>query len=107
MIPPDVVVLDLASSGGRGLRIVDDVHAAVPSAAVVLLAPFEGLRTSAVSAGAYDLVGTDDLRPLGRTLRRLAAELDARDSITLPAGPHLLPARRGLQRKAGRKSSGS
>ncbi len=82
-----LLVLDLASAGTRGLRIVDTLQRAVPSCAVVLLAPFEGLRAAALEAGAYDLAGRDDLRDLERCLRRLTAELDARDLAALCVHP--------------------
>ncbi len=86
-VAPGLVVLDLASAASRGLRIVEDLHTSVPTCAIVLLAPFEGLRGPALSVGAYDLVGTEDLRDLERCLRRLTAELDARDSAALRAHP--------------------
>ena len=79
-LSPDLVVFDLASGGSRGLWIVQDLHSAAPGCVVVLLSPFEGLRESALAAGAYELTGRDDLRDLERCLRRLTAELDARDS---------------------------
>ena len=82
LVSPEVVVVDIASGGSRGLGIVGDVRAAVPACAGVLLAPFEGLRDSAREAGAYDLVGTDDLRDFERCLRRLGAELSAKESAT-------------------------
>ena len=76
-LSPALVVFDLACSGSRGLAIVQDLQSAAPGCIVVLLAPFPGLRQSALVAGAYDLTGTDDLRGLERCLRRLVAELDA------------------------------
>ena len=77
---PRVVVFDLASGGSRGLHVIDDLR--TPGCAIVLLAPFEALRSSALAAGAYELTGKDDLRQLERCLRRLTAELDAGDSVT-------------------------
>lgn len=79
-LSPALVVFDLGSGGSRGLRIVQDLQVAAPGCIVVLLAPFEGLRESALAAGAYELTGKDDLRDLERCLRRLAAELDAKGS---------------------------
>ncbi len=79
-VSPEVVVVDLASGGSRGLRVVVDLRTAVPSCAVIVLSPFEGLREPALEAGAYELAGTDDLRDLERCLRRLTAELSARES---------------------------
>ena len=84
---PQLLVLDLASGGIRGLGIVQTVRYAAPACAVVLLSPFEGLRTAALEAGAYELAGKDDLRDLERCLRRLKAELDARDSAGLRVQP--------------------
>jgi DNA-binding response OmpR family regulator len=75
---PALFVLDLASSGFGGLRLVGALRARLPDCAIVLLSPFESLRERALEAGAYDLVGRDDLRTLAACLRRLNAELDAR-----------------------------
>ena len=86
-LSPELVVFDLASGGSRGLRIVEDFRSAAPDCVVVLLAPFEGLRESALEAGAYELTGKDDLRHLERCLRRLTAELDARDSAARSGHP--------------------
>lgn len=87
----ELVVFDLAAGGSRGLGVIQDIRSAAPGCAVVLLAPFEGLRQSALEAGAYELTGRDDLRHLERCLRRLSAELDARDSTDPPAQPGLQP----------------
>ena len=80
LLSPQLVVFDLASAGSRGLRVVKDLQGAAPGCTVVLLAPFDGLRESALAVGAYELTGKDDLRDLERCLRRLTAELDARSS---------------------------
>ena len=89
-LSPQLVVVDLASGGSRGLGLVEDLRGAVPTCSVVVLAPFEGLRESALAAGAYDLVGTDDLRDLERCLRRLSAELSASESGARGAQPDVL-----------------
>ncbi len=89
LLSPEVLVFDLASGGARGLGVVEDLRRMVPGCAVVLLAPFDGLLESALEAGAYDLVGKDDLRDLERCLRRLRAELDARDASDLGTQPDL------------------
>src|SRR4051794_40041847 len=80
-VSPALVVFDLAAGGARGLRPVADLRRAVPRCAVVVLAPFETLRDAALHAGAYELVGRDDLRDLHRCLRRLSAEIAARESV--------------------------
>jgi ActR/RegA family two-component response regulator len=82
-LAPDVLVLDLAGGGVRGLRLVRELRRALPRCAIVLLTPFETLRDAAVEAGAYELVGRDDLRDLQRCLLRLGADLDARGSAVL------------------------
>ena len=66
----EVVVLELAMAGAQGLRIVRDVLDAAPGCAVILLAPFENLRESAISAGAFELI-TNDLGILERCLHEL------------------------------------
>jgi ActR/RegA family two-component response regulator len=91
---PALVVFDLASGGRRGLRVVADLKA-VTNGAVLLLAPFEGLRLPAQGVGAYDLVGKDDLRDLERCLRRLRAELDAKDNVLLRSHPDVFGDPRG------------
>ena len=68
---------DLASGGSHGLLIVRHLLRFVPTCAVVLLAPFDGLREPALKAGAYELVGKEDLRDLERCLLRPAGDLDA------------------------------
>lgn len=86
---PDVVIFDLADGGVRGLRLVRDLRRALPRCAIVVLGPFETLRDEAIEAGAYELVGTDDLRDLQRCLERIGADLDARGSRV----PHRLHVR--------------
>ena len=71
-VRPDVVVLELALAGARGLGIVPALLGALPQCAIILLSPFDTLRESALDAGAYDLVGKDDLHDLGLCFRRLA-----------------------------------
>ncbi len=70
-----VILLDLALAGMAGLRIIASLRAVAPSAVIVLLSPFAGLRRAAVDAGAYELVDPHDLRELERCLDRLVAEV--------------------------------
>jgi DNA-binding response OmpR family regulator len=70
---PDLIVLELALAGERGLGIVSVLLGELPVSAVILLSPFETLRTPALEAGAYELVGKRDLRDLAGAVRRLAA----------------------------------
>ena len=86
-LSPELVVFDLTSGGSRGVGVVEDLRSAAATCVVVVLAPFEGLRQSALDAGAYELTGKDDLRDLERCLRRLTAELDARDSAARSVQP--------------------
>jgi ActR/RegA family two-component response regulator len=84
----DLLVFDLASAGNRGLNLVRDMRVALPGCAIVVLAPFEGLRAAALAAGAHALIGRDDLRDLSACLRALAAQLDARvPAESGPTGP--------------------
>jgi hypothetical protein len=71
---PDLLVLELALAGARGLGIVPAVLDAAPGCRVVLVSTFDKLRAPALEAGAYDLVGRDDFRDLEQCLRRLQAE---------------------------------
>jgi DNA-binding response OmpR family regulator len=84
---PQLVIVDLPSVGVRGLGIIEDLQTTARMCTVVLLAPFEGLRDSALDAGAYELIGKEDLRDLDVCLRRLAAELSARDVAALCSEP--------------------
>lgn len=72
-IQPNLVVIDLALTGERGLRIVPELHEAAPGCAVVVAAPpeFVDLRLDAVASGAVTLVKTSDLRPLQCSVERL------------------------------------
>ena len=83
-VRPDLLVLELALTGSRGVGIVRPMLDAVPGCAVVLLSPFERLRAPALEGGAYGLVGRDDLRDLDRCLRRLQTDCGRRQS----PGPH-------------------
>ena len=71
---PDTVVLDLTLSGDLGLGAVTRIHAAYPDCAVIVVSSFEAIRVAALEAGAYDFVGTADLRALEQSLRRLAGD---------------------------------
>lgn len=70
---PDLVVVNLALAGQRGLDVVAALQEAAPGCAVVVLAPpeFADLRFDAVAAGAITLVETCDLRPLQCSIERL------------------------------------
>jgi len=72
-VQPDLVVVDLASVGEHGLRIVGELQQAAPGCAVVVAAPptFADLRLDAVAAGAITLIETSDLRPLQCSIERL------------------------------------
>ena len=72
-IQPNLVVIDLALTGQRGLRIVPELHEAAPGCAVVVCAPpeFVDLRLDAVASGAVTLVKASDVRPLHCSVERL------------------------------------
>ncbi len=72
-VQPDLVVIDLALAGERGLRIVRQLQQVAPGCAVVVAAPpeFGDLRLDAVAAGAVTLIETCDLRPLQCSIERL------------------------------------
>ena len=86
---PDVLVLDLALAGIRGLDVVRDLHQASPTCAVIVLSSFVSLREDAVAAGARALVDVRDLRELDGVLATLtrAIELDLPRPRTQPETP--------------------
>ena len=75
--PVDVVVVDLALTGERGLGMIQAFRQAQPDCAVVVLSPFESLRTPAMAAGAYAFVATwrSDPQSLERCLGEAADRL--------------------------------
>lgn len=84
---PDIVVVDLALAGDRGLRIVTDLRKAAPDCAVVVVVPyrFGGLRASAEEAGAMALMELSDLRPLRPCLERIHIRAHAESCPSCPA----------------------
>lgn len=84
---PDVVVLELATAGDLGVRVVDALKSGFPDCAIVVLSPFETLRDLLLEAGAYAVVSNAgrDLREVERCLVRLSQELHR--SASDPAVP--------------------
>ena len=75
----DVVVVDLALTGDRGLGVIEAFHAARPGCAVVVLSPFDSLHGPAMDAGAFAFVATwpADPHDLERCLHTAAGMLAA------------------------------
>lgn len=73
---PDVVVVDLALAGFRGLRVVSALEAAAPGCAVLVVAPFPSLFQAALDAGAYACCTKADLRILEQALHQLGVMPD-------------------------------
>ena len=71
---PDVIVLDLALSGSRGLGILAALRAVAPGCALVVLSPFGALRQAALEAGACDFIDKRDMRQLEGCLRAVAEQ---------------------------------
>lgn len=74
---PDVVALDIGAAGIEGLGIVGRIVAAVEGCAVVVRTPFAALEADALEAGAVEVVGADDLRPLLLVLQQVRAAAHA------------------------------
>lgn len=91
---PHAVVVDVALTGDLGLGAVRAVHAVAPPCAVLVISPFETMKSAAMEAGAYDVLGYSDLRVLEHSLKRLATEAQA----TLEAAPSTARGRRGTRR---------
>jgi DNA-binding NarL/FixJ family response regulator len=70
----DVAIVDLSLAGTLGVRLIEVVHTADPSCAVVAVSPFEEIDLAAFEAGAIEVVQPSDLRPLTAALRRLVAQ---------------------------------
>jgi DNA-binding NarL/FixJ family response regulator len=82
---PDLVVVDLATAGERGLGTVEMFGQAQPGCRIVVLSAFESLRLPALAAGAYAFLTTSasDLRDLERCLMGVADQL----AVASPATP--------------------
>lgn len=70
-VHPELVVVDLALAGTRGVRLLSDIVTTSPRCPIVVLSPLEALRESALNAGAVALVDVTDLRPLEWCLHHL------------------------------------
>lgn len=83
-IAPDLVVIDVALLGERGLGTISALLEAVPGCAVVVVAqaPFASLRAAAIDAGAMALVELSDLRQLRAHLRQVSAAV--KDPLACP-----------------------
>ena len=93
---PDVIVLDLALSGARGLGILAALHAVAPACTLVVLSPFDRLKEAALDAGACDFIDKRDMRQLERCLRRVAEQAAPGPPADAPtAQPSTVPARSG------------
>lgn len=67
----DGVLIDIATVGRVGLRVVAAVHRLAPECRILLLSPFRTIDVAAVEAGADVIADPSDLRPLGVELHRL------------------------------------
>ena len=68
---PSVAIVDLASTGHLGLRVIGAIRSVAPSCLVVLITPFPDLVEPAVAAGAHAVIEQHDLRPLHALLSDL------------------------------------
>jgi len=80
--PVDIVLLDLALSGGRGLEALAELRARAPTLPIVAVTALadESLGETAVEAGAADCVTLDETDPprLGRSIRYAALRARSR-----------------------------
>ena len=67
---PQVAVIDLALAGARGVGLLGDVVRAAPRCRVVVVSPFEALRSRALAAGASAVCQLPDLHRLQRCLHK-------------------------------------
>lgn len=83
-VQPDLVVIDVALFGERGLGTISALLDAAPGCAVVVVAqaPFASLRAAAIEAGAMALVELTDLRHLRAYLTRVSAAV--KDPLACP-----------------------
>lgn len=106
---PDVVVVDIAACGVVGLSAVSRLHRASPESVVIVLSPFENLRSVALESGASQLVGTDDLRPLLGGLEQIRRTAHGGLACPCCAGPTTAaasdPARSRITGPGGRGST--
>lgn len=68
-------IVDLATVGRVGLRLLRAVRELVPTCQVMVITPLHAVDLSALDAGAAVVVGPDDLRELAAAMRRLQAEV--------------------------------
>lgn len=67
----DAIVIDLATVGRVGVRLIAAVHRLAPECRILLLSPLRTIDAAAVEAGADVIADPSDLRPLGVELHRL------------------------------------
>lgn len=81
----DAVLLDIATVGRVGVRLIAAVHRLAPACRILLLSPFRTIDVAAVEAGADVIADPSDLRPLGTELHRLAEHAGEVPVRTRPA----------------------
>jgi DNA-binding NarL/FixJ family response regulator len=69
----DVALIDIATVGRLGIRLIRAVRRLAPSCEVVVLSPFRSLDLVALEAGATVVADPSDPRPVAVALKRLAA----------------------------------
>ena len=67
----DAIVVDLASVGRLGMRLVRALGRLVPECRVLVISPFRVTDVGALEAGAAAVAGPTDLRPIATALRGL------------------------------------
>ena len=68
----DAIVVDIATVGRVGLRLVWALRRLAPECAVLVISPFRAIEVGAREAGAVVVTSPTDLRPVAEALRALA-----------------------------------
>jgi DNA-binding NarL/FixJ family response regulator len=68
----DAILIDIATVGRLGIRLIRALRRLAPSCEVLVLSPFRSIDLAALEAGASAIADPSDPRPVAVALRRLA-----------------------------------
>jgi DNA-binding NarL/FixJ family response regulator len=68
----DAVLIDIATVGRLGIRLIRAVRRLAPGCEILVLSPFRGVDLAAIEAGAGAIADPSDPRPVAAALKRLA-----------------------------------
>jgi DNA-binding response OmpR family regulator len=69
----DALLVDIATVGRLGVRLIRAVRRLAPTCEVLVLSPFRSIDLAAAEAGASTIADPSDPRPFAVALRRLAS----------------------------------